>query len=83
VNPDTEKILSLPNPDPSLFVRIRILPSTRKKRKKILEYCYFLVLFDFLSLKTDANVPQKNDFLSLKTDANVPQKIKKIRAKKL
>jgi hypothetical protein len=27
-----------------------------KKRKKILEYCYSLVLLDFLSLKTNANV---------------------------
>jgi hypothetical protein len=30
--------LGLPDPDPSLFVRIRILPPTSKKSKKILGF---------------------------------------------
>ncbi len=53
-----------PHPDPSLFVRIgiriRILPSTSKKSKKNLNLYYFVTFFDYLSLKTDVNVPSKS-----------------------
>jgi hypothetical protein len=46
------------DPDPSLFVRIRILPSTsnKKVRKTLIS-----TIFDFLSLKADANVPAKSN----------------------
>jgi hypothetical protein len=55
--------LGLPDPDPSLFVRIRIwiLPSTSKKSK--INFYFFILFydfFDFLLLKTDVNVPSKS-----------------------
>jgi hypothetical protein len=39
--------------------RIRILPSVGKKVRKTLIYNIFGLLLDFLSLKTDVNVPSK------------------------
>ncbi len=50
---------SVVDPDPSLFVRILILPSTSKNSKKNLD-CY-LLLFVFSSLKTDVNVTSKSN----------------------
>jgi hypothetical protein len=41
--------------------RIRILPSTSKKRKKNLDFYYFVTFFDFLSMKTDVSVPSKSN----------------------
>ncbi len=41
------------------FVRIRILPTTRKKVRKTLICTILWLLFDFLSMKTDVNVPSK------------------------
>jgi hypothetical protein len=52
----------LPDPDRSLFVRIRILSSKSKKSKKNLDFYNFLPLFGFLLLKTDVNVPSKAIF---------------------
>ncbi len=49
------------DPDPSLFVQIRILPSTSKKVRKILIPTIFLLLFYLLYLKTDVNVPSKSN----------------------
>jgi hypothetical protein len=40
-----------------LSIRIRILPSTSRKSKKNLDFCYFF----FLSLMTDVNVPLKSN----------------------
>ncbi len=54
--------LGFPHLDPSLFVRIRILPSTSKKVKRNLIYNNLLLLYDFLLLKTDVNVPSKKEF---------------------
>jgi hypothetical protein len=52
--------LGLPNPDP-YFVRIRILPSTSKKSNKTLISTINLLIFDFLSMKTDVNVTSKRN----------------------
>jgi hypothetical protein len=66
--------LDLLDPDPSIFVRIRIrnwiLQSKEKIGKKNLDlYCFFYDFFnDFSSLKNDLNVPSKSN----------KQKIKKI-----
>ncbi len=51
--------LGLLDPDPSLFVRIRILTSTSKKERKrnTLISTILCILSDFSSLKTDVNVP--------------------------
>jgi hypothetical protein len=38
---------------------LRILLSSCKNSKKILDSYYFVTLFDFLSLKNDVNVPSK------------------------
>ncbi len=46
-----------PDPDPYLYGRIRILPSTSKKLKKILISTVLCRLIDSLSLKPDVNVP--------------------------
>ncbi len=55
-------LLGLPDPDPSLFVRIRILPSTSKTVSKNLDFFTVLWrLFDFLALKTKINVPSKRN----------------------
>jgi hypothetical protein len=53
--------LSLPDPDPSLFVRIRVLTSTSKKERKgkTLFSTLLCLLFDFSSLKAYVNVPSK------------------------
>ncbi len=63
--------LGLPDPDPDPLVRgmdpdpdnaldpDRILLSSCKKNKKNLDSCYFVTLFDFLSLKNDINELQK------------------------
>jgi hypothetical protein len=49
------KFLGLPDPDPSLFVRIRILPSSSIKSKKNLDfYC-------FVTFKNYINVPSKSN----------------------
>ena len=59
------------NPDPSLFLRIRIriwiqiLPSTSKKVRKTFISTLFLLLFGYLSLKTDVYVPLKSNKLTL------------------
>jgi hypothetical protein len=60
------KFLDLPDPDPSVFVRIRIwirsriLPSSSKNSKNTLDfYCFVASLYDFLSVKNDVNVPSK------------------------
>jgi len=64
VDPDPGMFLVLLNPDASLFVRIRIgvqiLPLSSKRRKKTLIYIVLWHLYDFLSLKTDVNVPSKS-----------------------
>ncbi len=44
-----------------VWIRIRILLSTCKNRKKNLNSYYFVTLFDLLSLKNDVNVPSKGD----------------------
>jgi hypothetical protein len=57
--------LGLPDPDPyrgvpSLFVLIRILPSTGKNKINTLNSnFFFLLLNNFFILKTDVNVPTK------------------------
>jgi hypothetical protein len=53
--------LDLQDPDPELYVRIRIriLPSTSKKIKKNLDLNCFATFNALLSLKTDVNVPTK------------------------
>ncbi len=43
--------LGLPDPDPSIIMQ---------NSKKNLDSCYFVTLFDFLSLKNDVNVPSKS-----------------------
>jgi hypothetical protein len=49
--------LGLPDPDPSLFVRTRILPSSSKNRKKaLISYCLMTSPYHFLSLKHVVNV---------------------------
>jgi hypothetical protein len=45
----------------NLFVRIRILSSTGKKMKENLDFCCFVTIYDFLSLKNDVNVPYKSN----------------------
>ncbi len=55
--------LGLPDPDSLVrgaWIRIRILLSSCKNRKKKLDYYYFLTLFDFLFLKNDVNVASKS-----------------------
>jgi hypothetical protein len=47
-------------------VWIRILLSSCKNSKKNLDSCYFVILFDFLSLKKDVNVPSKSNKLKKK-----------------
>jgi hypothetical protein len=51
---------SVVDPDPSLFLRIRILPSSNKKRRKTLifgtVFCDFFMTF----MKNDKNVPSKS-----------------------
>jgi hypothetical protein len=46
-----------PDPDPYFYGRIRILPSTSKKFKKILISTVLCRLLDSLSLKPDVKVP--------------------------
>ncbi len=52
-------------PDPSLYCtdpdldQDPVLTSTNKKSKKSLDFYYFGTSFDFLSVKTDVNVPSK------------------------
>ncbi len=48
--------ISVVDPDPSLFVRIRIFPLSRK----ILITNVLWFLYEFLSSKTDVNVPSKS-----------------------
>ncbi len=48
------------DPDP-YFLRIRILPTTSKKINKTLISTILWLLFDFLSMKTDVNVPSKSN----------------------
>ncbi len=49
-----------PDPDPALDP-VRILLSSCKKSKKILDSNYFVTLFDFLSLKNYVNVASKSN----------------------
>ncbi len=58
----TGSIISGSDPFPSLFVRIRIriLPSNKKVWKNLI-YTISWLLFDFLSVKNDINVPSKNN----------------------
>ncbi len=56
------KFLGLP--DPSLLVRIRVLPLSSKKVRKTLISNVFRLLWDFWSLKADVNVPTKSTVLS-------------------
>jgi hypothetical protein len=44
-----------------LWIRIRILLSSCKNSKKNLDFCYFVTLFDFSSLKNDVNVASKSN----------------------
>jgi hypothetical protein len=44
-----------------VWIRIRILLSTCKNSKKNLDSYYFVIFFDFLSLKNDVNVPSKSN----------------------
>ncbi len=55
------KFLGLPDHDPSLFVRIWILTSSSRTVRKNLIYTILWLLHDFLSLKTDVNVPSKSN----------------------
>ncbi len=50
--------LGLPDPQQSLYVRLRIFLSTSKK---FLISTIFFLLFCFLSLKSDVNVPSKRN----------------------
>ncbi len=64
----TQCVVDLPDPDPSLFVRIRIIPSLSKNRKKTLIYTVLCLLYDFLSLKNDVMYLQKVAGISQVTD---------------
>jgi hypothetical protein len=44
------KFLDLPDPDPSLFVRIWFLPPSSRKSNTNLDFYYFVTFYDFLSL---------------------------------
>jgi hypothetical protein len=44
-----------------VWIRIRILLSSRKNRKKNLDSYYFVTIFDILFLKNDVNVPSKSN----------------------
>ncbi len=65
----THMFLSLPDMDPlvrgTVWIRIGlqilILLLSCKNSKKNLDSYYFLTLIDFLSLKTDVNVPLKSN----------------------
>ncbi len=57
------KYLDLPDPDPWLFVliRIRVLPSPSKLSKKNLDFfCDFFMTFYLRRLETDVNLPSKS-----------------------
>ncbi len=56
--------MGLPDPNPSIFLRIQILLSMRKKVRKALISTIFWLLFYFLSLKTDVNVPYLQKLIS-------------------
>ncbi len=44
-----------------LWIRIRILPLSRKSDKNLDFYCFVTFFYDFLSLKTDANIPSRSN----------------------
>ncbi len=54
-----ERFLGLPDPNPSLFVRIRNLK--QKTKKKPLISTVLWLLYDFLSLQTNVNTPSKSN----------------------
>ncbi len=53
--------LDLPDPNSSLFVRIRILWSSSKNSEKNLDFYYLWLLDYLLYLKKDVNVPAKSN----------------------
>jgi hypothetical protein len=55
-------VLGLPDLDPSIFSTDLDPSINKKKSKKNLDFyrTIFLILYDFLSMKTDANVPSKS-----------------------
>jgi hypothetical protein len=56
------KCFGLPDPDPIPVVRGKDLDQISKNNKKYLDfYCFFFLLYDFLSLKNDVNAPSKTN----------------------
>ncbi len=55
------KFMGLSDPDPSLSGKIRILPLSSKKVRKNLISTILCLFWDFLSWKTDANVPSESN----------------------
>jgi hypothetical protein len=53
--------LVLPDPDPLVRVVDPDRSIIMQKSKKNLDSYYFVTLFDFLSLKNDANIPSKSN----------------------
>jgi hypothetical protein len=52
---------SVVEPDPSLFVRIQTVHHQAKKCKKTHDFSCLCLLYDFLSSKTDVNVPSTSN----------------------
>jgi hypothetical protein len=72
------KFLDLPDPDLLLFVWIRILPSTSKKVKKCLDFYCIVTSKNYLSLKTDVNIPTSSTVNELN---NLEQNLKATKGK--
>ncbi len=65
-NPSDPYVLGLLDPDSDPLVRrIRSgsipLSSSKNSKKTLDSFCFFILLFDFLSLKNDINVPSKRN----------------------
>jgi hypothetical protein len=62
-DPDTGIFLGHPDPDTLLLgmIRIRFLLSSGKKSRETLDSCFFVLLYDFLSLENDVNVASKSN----------------------